>query len=293
MYLTPGRIYDASLGRFLSLDPQREDASPYVYAGNNPIDFLDPSGSGKYPFYVFAGFETRQPGTKKMSFNADAVASIFGRNSSSQNAISGEMFNAIYDSQGVAVSSPAESHPHKYVNNKWVDYEKMYLLIGDDVDAEQMGRLAQGINALEGERPEFARKVTILNFSGKEETGEHVRKLFEPTGRKPLLVHAGLETTTYGSGGRRAVSFTSGSVEYRPPEFVEYIHGLEEAHHVSTIADHDHPWIIGRSLPRQQLTPLRNPPPHEVFPPQHGLTPIGEPPYEIPLLPPEPMDMSD
>ena len=278
------------------MDPQREDASPYVYAGNNPIDFLDPSGGGKYPFYVFTGFETRQPGTKKMSSSADAVASKFGRNSSSQNSISGEMFNATYDSQGAATFSPAESHPRRYTNNKSVDYEKMYLLIGDDVDADQMGRLAQGINALEGERPGVARKVTILNFSGKEETGEYVRRLFEPTGRKPLLIHAGLETTTHGTGGRRVVSFTSGSVAYRPPAFVEYVHGLEETHRASITVGHDHPWTIGaRSLPRQQSASIGNPPPHEVFPPRHELTPIGEPPYEIrlPLPLPEPMDTSD
>ena len=41
------RRYDPGVGRFLSLDLQREDASPYIYVGNNPIVFTDPNGQGK------------------------------------------------------------------------------------------------------------------------------------------------------------------------------------------------------------------------------------------------------
>ena len=37
VYETPARGYDPTLGRFLSVDSQRQDASPYVYAANNPV----------------------------------------------------------------------------------------------------------------------------------------------------------------------------------------------------------------------------------------------------------------
>ena len=50
IYETPNRVYDPTLGRFLSVDPQRDDASPYVYAGNNPVGYLDPTGGVKVPF---------------------------------------------------------------------------------------------------------------------------------------------------------------------------------------------------------------------------------------------------
>ena len=52
VYETPGRGYDPTTGRFLSVDPQRSDASPYAYAGNNPMGFLDPTGDIRYPFFV-------------------------------------------------------------------------------------------------------------------------------------------------------------------------------------------------------------------------------------------------
>ena len=39
VYETPARDYEPAVGRFLSVDPRREDASPYVYAGNNPVGY--------------------------------------------------------------------------------------------------------------------------------------------------------------------------------------------------------------------------------------------------------------
>ena len=64
------RAYDPGVARFTGLDRQREDASPYVYVGNNPIAFVDPSGGGKMPFILASGIKR---GTSKYSITATGL----------------------------------------------------------------------------------------------------------------------------------------------------------------------------------------------------------------------------
>ncbi len=44
MYRLGARFYDPALGRFLTPDPARQYKSPYIYSGNNPVTYVDPSG---------------------------------------------------------------------------------------------------------------------------------------------------------------------------------------------------------------------------------------------------------
>lgn len=44
LYNYRARFYDAELGRFLGIDPAHQFFSPYVYVGNNPVSFIDPTG---------------------------------------------------------------------------------------------------------------------------------------------------------------------------------------------------------------------------------------------------------
>ncbi len=51
LYNYRARIYDPRLGRFYATDPVGEFASPYLYVGNNPISYIDPTGQ----FVVLVG----------------------------------------------------------------------------------------------------------------------------------------------------------------------------------------------------------------------------------------------
>ncbi|MDJ0600304.1 MAG: RHS repeat-associated core domain-containing protein [Crocosphaera sp.] len=44
LYNYRARFYDPRLGRFYATDPKAQFASPYLYAGNNPINLVDPDG---------------------------------------------------------------------------------------------------------------------------------------------------------------------------------------------------------------------------------------------------------
>ena len=46
------RYYDPTLGRFISEDPARDEINWYIYSGNNPIMFIDPSGNIREAGYV-------------------------------------------------------------------------------------------------------------------------------------------------------------------------------------------------------------------------------------------------
>ncbi len=74
LYQTPNRGYDPATGRFLSVDPQRQDASPYVYAGSSPVGYIDPTGDIWLPFFVvtedMASTEQQQ---------TEAILKLFGR----------------------------------------------------------------------------------------------------------------------------------------------------------------------------------------------------------------------
>ena len=45
LYNFRSRFYFSDIGRFAATDPGRQFYSPYVYAGNNPLNFIDPSGN--------------------------------------------------------------------------------------------------------------------------------------------------------------------------------------------------------------------------------------------------------
>ena len=55
------RPYDPNLGRFLGRDPRSASSEPYAYAGNNPINYLDPDGRQPVHFFLYSAYGTIVP----------------------------------------------------------------------------------------------------------------------------------------------------------------------------------------------------------------------------------------
>lgn len=88
------RIYDPSIGRFLSVDPLLDffpNQSPFSYAYNNPISYRDPSGLAP----------EKEKGNKNQiqGWFSDLLASIFGGKVEEQNAMDGLKKNVTDDGE--------------------------------------------------------------------------------------------------------------------------------------------------------------------------------------------------
>jgi len=61
LYYFGARYYDPRTARFVSVDPVPTGASPYAYAANNPLRFVDPDGMDEEPSQQKFLLETAQP----------------------------------------------------------------------------------------------------------------------------------------------------------------------------------------------------------------------------------------
>ena len=58
-YYLRGRYYDPSIRRFTTPDPAEDGINWYAYCGNNPVDFIDPSGYARVRLQSMLGKDYR------------------------------------------------------------------------------------------------------------------------------------------------------------------------------------------------------------------------------------------
>ncbi len=312
VYETPARTYDPTTGRFLSVDPQRQDASPYVYAGNNPVGFLDPTGGGGVPYIMRSGFwdstDLRHvAGLDESSVlnhldYLSALSTALGRAKGQRTKDAADVFGSDPSSRPAALYDTA-GFLGAYSKREYQYGERLYWFIGNDKDIMVPTHFRESVDAIRAHplgNKMFARDIVLVDFteSGSPSVGS-AADFLRSQGFRYSRIKASQHGPTYARVDDVVYKLKSDHEALRThvDDSLLRTH-VDDNRRVfeSTIADH--PWIVGetsetRSLPRDQLTPLGDPP-HGVPLPQHELTPLGDPPYRIPLpLPPEPMDTSD
>ena len=183
VYETPARGYDPTLGRFLSVDPQRVGASPYVYAGHNPVGDVDPTGGGKVPFFIQSGFRVD---ANERSPRADTIAEHMGL-PSGQHVLNAEsLFNPGEGSSAVDVIHQQGAGWLREGHN-----QRLYWMVGDAPLGEVSG-IRAGIDALRRWSPTLARDIVLIDNGapGSRNLSIPIQRELTRIGENPAVVRA-------------------------------------------------------------------------------------------------------
>ena len=195
VYQTPARDYDPSLGRFLSVDPQRQGASPYPYAGGDPIGFVDPSGGGEMPFFVQSGLG--HPNVVPLDQANESLA--IGLGSSPQERIrdANSIFGNINTKAGYSYAS---RDPHSVLERgvfargsggKESHFnDKLYWIVGDDRSVDVPSDIKGGIRSLRRVNPKFANDIVIIDVSATMTRHEPIARALSAIGLDYRVVQA-------------------------------------------------------------------------------------------------------
>ena len=163
IYQTPGRTYDPSLGRFLSVDPQRQGASPYPYAGGDPVNFLDPTGTILMPFLRTSGLGTSTTSDQRIK----TLATALGYDSHLQDAT--RTFGQPVAPGERPKTSTANSRPERVLYGMYQETSRfnstMYWIVGDEEPVKIPGDLKASFEKLRSKQPDFASSIVVIDVS--------------------------------------------------------------------------------------------------------------------------------
>ena len=181
IYTTPTRRYASGLGRFLSTDSQRQNASPYIYAGGDPINNVDPDGSMYVPFYLMSGFQKDYllNDTKASRFAQSVQSAITGNNTLRMVHTADEFFDLTGDyekgSRFRAIGSKTLRPPGHSRTRAEHHNDILYWLVGDGPE-ETPYDAGEVIRLWRSWAPGMAERIVILDFSGSNDRSRGIRE---------------------------------------------------------------------------------------------------------------------
>lgn len=110
LYYYKARFYDPCLGRFYSTDPAGQFTGPYIYSGNDPVGFIDPSGQFSWASLgvLLAGIVVLVGGI--------ALAGFTGGTSL---AAAGAVFGGLLAGAGGASAAYGATHMNNFKVSEW------------------------------------------------------------------------------------------------------------------------------------------------------------------------------
>ena len=235
IYQTPGRTYDPSSGRFLSTDPGRQGASPYPYAGNNPIANVDRLGNIYVPFYIRSGFNAGYVSTGSarrdvswMSQQAQLIHSIIaGANEPEQRVLPDELFFSRSEDErpGSRFSSWGRTFvQHEfYAGGAMVPQhgDNVYWIVGGEIPVQRPMDVAEVFQSWRALRPDLANNIVVVDITGDRNASAPIRQALDTAG----IVHGFVRTQP----DRHSNMFIVDGGHYDRASFREYVRSTTEA----------------------------------------------------------------
>ena len=219
IYQTPARGYEPVAGRFLSVDPQREGGSPYVYAENNPVAYVDPTGGVfKVPYFMQTGFERTY---RKRSSLANSIAKVFGPDLHTDVATSD-----IFKTMTGMDKSYAETHAEWLLtgdgNRDYSFNDTFFWFVGEDRPEGKPDRSKPGLEAMRVSKPDYAEKVVLIDFTKTDES-QVIRAEIDARGKPYVFIEAEIERGTNTHGNPKSVGFKVKGRPYTREGFRDYV----------------------------------------------------------------------
>ena len=190
VYTTPNRTYDPFSGRFLSADPGRQGASPYPYAGNNPITNVDRQGDIYLPFYIKSGFAPDDdPRRATTGPQAELIRKIIGgANEPEQMVRSDEFFFS--RSEDERPGSRFLSWGRTFVQHEFYaggamapqHGDNLYWIVGGEVSVQRPMDVAEVFERWWGLRPELASNIVVVDITGSLNSSAPIREALRTAG---------------------------------------------------------------------------------------------------------------
>ena len=223
LYQTPARGYDPTTGRFLSVDPQRQDASPYVYAANNPVGYVDPTGGGvKTPFFMETNMD---------KFKGKASLPALFEAPPDLQMVSSDSFHS---PDGSYTGSTAGHGARKRIveGSGKLTYERTsesYWFIGGDGLRELPNTYIDVTKNWRKKTPTLMERTVIIDLSGTR-SGEVIRDQLRDNDRNAIAIT--VDKFEYGLNSQVSYmvdKFVVGGREYGRRQFIEYVYDQMKA----------------------------------------------------------------